>query len=583
MVNQVHQVREGEAVQRQRIEQLHAAVRRLSDEQPDLITSLVPVHDRLEGLHEVSAQLAALDASLRALPAVIDDAHARHAAAQLDALPNAVALATAPLGIARSQDVASLSARVELLAAAGPPAGANGAAAPVDPSALLEPVLEQLRALSRRVDELATGGSELSAALERTRLDLTGSLADTTGSHAARVHELGTAVTDQLARMGEQLSTVNATVQSVAEQSHAETLRALDERLADVAATHGELTARVDEVRDAVQAVAAAQPDVAGAVAPLAAQLDAAMSELGATVTGGHTRLDEIAAAIEDVRAQPDPDAPVTIEPLSAQLDELHCLTRATGEQLQAMASSIAELRVSRPDITTSLQGLADLLESVRTASDAHRQRLDDMSDSRDRMRAQLAGIAGLAEELRGELQRARQETVTVQDAMTASTDRVLARVDVGANRVLDTVASREQHVGDGIRRLDAALADLRTDVDALGRELRSHRGTDEVSSGAGAALVASAAAAMARLEGRLDQEFDSIGAQIDALGALVHEAIDGMHGATPTLATGTEAVTEKVRAAASSMFEALRATSRQRAARRYRAGRPPPGIGQGD
>lgn len=583
MVNQVHQVREGEAVQRQRIEQLHAAVRRLSDEQPDLITSLVPVHDRLEGLHQVSAQLAALDASLRQLPAVIDDANARAAAAQLDAIPNAVALATEPLGIARAHDVATLAARVDQLASAAPPPGTTVAAVtPADQAALLEPVVDELRALSVRIDELAAGGSELSAAIERTRRDVTGGLADTTGSHAARLHELGTDVNEQLGRLADQLATVASAVQAAAEQSKQETLRALDERFADVAATHGELATRVDEVRDAVHAVAASQPDVHGAVAPLAEQLDAAMSELGATVTGGHSRLDEIAAALADVRAQPGADVPVSIEPLTAQLDELHSLMGATGEQLHAMASSIAELRVSRPDITTSLHGLAELLEGVRAASESHRQRLEDIADSRDRVRAQLAGITGLAEELRGELQRSRQDAVTVQDAMSASTDRVLARVDVGANRVLDTVASREQQVGDGMRRLDAALADLRHDVDALGREVRSHRGTDEVSSGAGAALVASAAAAMARLEGRLDQEFDSIGAQIDALGALVHEAIDSLHGTAPTLSAGTEAVTDRVRAAASSMFEALRATSRQRAARRYRAGRPPQGIGRG-
>jgi hypothetical protein len=105
-------------------------------------------------------------------------------------------------------------------------------------------------------------------------------------------------------------------------------------------------------------------------------------------------------------------------------------------------------------------------------------------------------------------------------------------------------------------------------------------RRPDEMGGGAGAALVASAATAMARLEARMDGEFDSIGQQMEALGTLLGQVIDSVHRVEEQV-IGTHPMAERVRHSAASVLDALRANVRQRQAHRQGGG-PPPEIGSG-
>jgi hypothetical protein len=78
----------------------------------------------------------------------------------------------------------------------------------------------------------------------------------------------------------------------------------------------------------------------------------------------------------------------------------------------------------------------------------------------------------------------------------------------------------------------------------------------------------------MARLEGRIDSEFDAVSRQMEALGTLVSQAIDSIHRMESQV-VGTQPVSERVRSAASNVLESLRNTSRNRGTLRY--GNPPP------
>jgi hypothetical protein len=136
--------------------------------------------------------------------------------------------------------------------------------------------------------------------------------------------------------------------------------------------------------------------------------------------------------------------------------------------------------------------------------------------------------------------------------------------------------------VSTAVRDVRADLQSTRTELQSISRtvgELRSElRRTDDMAGGAGAALVASAATAMARLEARMDGEFDSVGRQMEALGTLLGQVIDSVHRVEAQV-IGVHPMSERVRSSAASVLDSLRTNVRQRAA--HRQG-PPPELGSG-
>ena len=183
-------------------------------------------------------------------------------------------------------------------------------------------------------------------------------------------------------------------------------------------------------------------------------------------------------------------------------------------------------------------------------------------------------------------------EGVARLDATLANRDAsvrdVLARLDDAVSQT-----SREADFADLARQFDGAIAELRRDLQtvyqattsadvrgdlqsmsaAIG-DLRSEvqRAEADAGAGASAALVASAASAMARLEGRMDGEFDTVSRQMEALGTLLGQVIDAVHRVESQV-VGVQPVSEKMRTAAASVLETLRANARQR---RRNAGAPP-------
>jgi phage-related tail protein len=144
---------------------------------------------------------------------------------------------------------------------------------------------------------------------------------------------------------------------------------------------------------------------------------------------------------------------------------------------------------------------------------------------------------------------------------------------------VLDMVRSvAERDPNEAVQSVNLSLREVRTDLsamrDAIG-DLRSdvRRAEADMTGGAGAAL-ASAASAMARLEGRIDGEFDTVSRQMEAVGTLLGQVIEAVHRVESQV-VGVQPVSEKMRTAAATVLESLRANVRQRNARRN-AGAPP-------
>jgi hypothetical protein len=149
-----------------------------------------------------------------------------------------------------------------------------------------------------------------------------------------------------------------------------------------------------------------------------------------------------------------------------------------------------------------------------------------------------------------------------------ARLDDVLSGLAVAADQVGAVGQAQQAHAATINQRLDSLVDDVRSARTGLEGLQQAQTGSrteprGEDLGGAGAALVASAASAMARLEARIESEFDTVARQTEALGSLVAQSIEAIERIEQQI-VGVQPVTEKMRAAAARTLEALR-TSRTR------------------
>jgi hypothetical protein len=318
-----------------------------------------------------------------------------------------------------------------------------------------------------------------------------------------------------------------------------EAVRSIDAALAGMAAPRDDAG---EQVGDLAQQVAALNADVRSSIRSVVG--------LSADLTALRSDVQTLTVAIPDAS-----DNEAAVRGALAGIDEsLADRDRRMREFLQQLDASVGSRDA---DVRTALTALLDALASTPEAGDT------------SAVAAQLE--TGLAD-LRRDLQSARQDT---------SNADVLAAVRSLGERDLEQTVEPLNH---SLRDVRADLQSTRSELQAITRtvdELRSEmRRPDEMGGGAGAALVASAATAMARLEARMDGEFDSLGPQMEALGTLLGQVIDSVHRVEEQV-IGTHPMAERVRHSAASVLDALRANVRQRQAHRQGGG-PPPEIGSG-
>jgi hypothetical protein len=208
-------------------------------------------------------------------------------------------------------------------------------------------------------------------------------------------------------------------------------------------------------------------------------------------VEGDETRvlLDRAIAAVDGLRARVDESDPGdALERMLRAVDELR-------EEVEARdATEAIELTLEAID---ELDGRLAGIEGALTAAVAELARPAPAAvpEIDDRV------IEAIADRVAGAL------IERFERALAGSTDRVLGRLDATTDRVLDRLSA-------GNTRTHDAIGELRAAVDATRAALPSS--PDAL--GPGSAVVASAAAAMARLEGRLDSEFGAVGRGVDLL-----------------------------------------------------------------
>ncbi|MGI8663941.1 MAG: hypothetical protein ACR2LQ_12150 [Acidimicrobiales bacterium] len=339
---------------------------------------------------------------------------------------------------------------------------------------------------------------------------------------ATVTHELGS-FGDRLEELAAGLERVDKRVADAVDAA-TEPSAVADPR-AEVASLLSPLEARLDVLAGSLRALHERPQLGEGALGAIVERLDrlgesragTRQVEAGATGQALAPVIDRLAVVLDGLTS-----VSTNIEHLATAVGSLH-LEGASGSprteiaaKLDQLSSTVSELRSNRPDITSSLQALAGLVESARVTSSEGQQRLDVLS------------------------------------ARIAATETRFVDVLAGIAVVVDQLGASA-----------GATRPLRSPSRASG----VHQAGAGESPGAGAGLVASVAGALARLEDRIDTEFDSVGRQIDALGTLVHHTIEAVDRIESQIVGAQPGV--GARTAASNTVDLLRETSRQRAARR--------------
>jgi chromosome segregation ATPase len=393
------------------------------------------------------------------------------------------------------------------------------------------------------------------------------------------------------------------------------------------------LTAALNEVKSAAPAddVAASLSTRLSAIDAATQSTNAALSEIQTTTTIAANQVQHVEALLSALQGAPDaPDqvlAPV-IDRLATVLDGMSSVHSTLGElasavgalradrtaehpsadrvdeQLQTLSAAISDLRANRPEVTSSLQVLAGIMESVQQDAARTTRQLDEiaatvgLASNPTDVWAALQPITAVVEALQRDAARTNaqlEKLTTVVDLSTkppppapprpapppvdlseanARFDEVLSSLALTADRVGAVNQAQQAQAAAINERLDGVVAELRRtraeleDLQNAQAHAQSYtysrpepRGEDL--GGAGAALVASAASAMARLEARMENEFDTVERQTEALGSLVAQSIEAIERVEQQI-VGVQPVTEKMRAAVARTLESLR-TSRTR------------------
>jgi chromosome segregation ATPase len=403
--------------------------------------------------------------------------------------------------------------------------------------------------------------AQLDAALARTSEELRARIDAnaTTSTVDANLAELGqrvTTLTDGLAATLDSLDNMGARLNEVQVAVAAAATRPQGPTGVDPAQLEAALARTTDELRARIDTHASQVPDLASAANARTAAVDAHLAELGQRVT---TLTDGLAATLD------------SLDNLGARLNEVQVAVAAAASQPPVPAGLDAgQLEAALARTTDELRSR---LDAVQQNADAAATRVDLQTD---RVLEQLAASSPVRRE---DLERVDAGLVDIRGRINQ-----LGEVADSVN-ALRNAAAHQPDLSVYVNPLGAVLQEVRADMQGTRAELvalsrtvsdirsEARRGDQEMG-GAGAALVASAAAAMARLEGRIDNEFDAVSRQMEALGTLVSQAIESVHRMESQV-VGVQPVSERVRTAAASVLDSLRNTSRHRSPLRY--GNPPP------
>jgi hypothetical protein len=300
------------------------------------------------------------------------------------------------------------------------------------------------------------------------------------------------------------------------------------------------------------------------------AALDAATAGTREEVLRTHEAIDRVATAVAQLEQKTDDRLAAVRDAAMAPVSDLQAMLAARGERLdrglEELAGAVQALRDDASD-----DGRAALLDAVEEVG-ASLRTLDAAvthSDVRP-VTERVDELAAAVQSLTWQLPELTAEVASLRAALAAPIDEPLDRGadDWAGDDVVEQITGRMETALAGLLRLiDERLASVRMAVSAAapGAALPPPGSVGGFEAGA---VMGAAQAAWNRLEQRLDNEFDDLSRQLQAMAAMIEQAT-----ASAEAAANRPVVTgEQLRHAASSVKDSVLKVSR---ARRDRRGGP--------
>lgn len=472
--------------------QVHTALAALR-EQPDVAAPLQRIVAEVADVRVTVPQLSGrIDELRRAIDAVV----AASPPGQIDELRRVVLeLAAAPPDL--TPVVTPIATRIDQLATAVDELAASSGAAIIEPlSARLDSIDGRTAALGGAVSSLQSVMAQSTATAER----LAGAIEALRASPDASEQVLAPVI-DRLALVLDSVSGIHHDLEQVAGAVGALRAEAKEPRATGDGEWGPRLSEQVAALGASLAEVRGSRPDVTSSLQALASVLEAVQRESTATAS----RLDDVANGLQRIVDRPPPPALSTSagQPLAVALDELGDQLHSLDGRIVALASAVQALAAA-PVAPVAVPDIAPVEERLG----AFEQRLEELGRT-------------VGERVAAAAQRAEAASASLASAASTAADATADRAAAAVARAAQEAA--QQAAAEVATRMTTELAQ-RLDVARTSQPRR-----DDLD-GASAALVASAAAAMARLEGRIDSEFDAVNRNVESLAQLLQETVEALH-----------------------------------------------------
>jgi hypothetical protein len=330
-------------------------------------------------------------------------------------------------------------------------------------------------------------------------------------------------VTEALAELGQKLDTVAGAVAAVA-STHIEVLAQVAEAEVRRSQDAHEVAQRLEAVERQILAMPTPVPPPPGAPGTEpAAQVD--LEPLRADIALSLEVLARVTEAVERLDSRTEDRLAAVRDAALAPVSDLQALLAARNErhdaQLASLVTAVDALAAQGPaPIREQLAELAAGVEALALGMGGDRQETAAVGPPGDQL-----DVTGALEEL--------------ADELTRHTDTALAAA---------------------LRLIDERLTALRNALPAEGSAAASNLGGFEAG-----AVMGAAQAAWNRLEQRLDSEFDDLGRQLQAIAALIEQAV----ATTEAVANRPVVTGDQLRRAASAVKDTVVGAGRSRRDRR--------------
>jgi len=295
-----------------------------------------------------------------------------------------------------------------------------------------------------------------------------------------RQQEFGAYFEALLARMGERIDAINASIAAQAEQdarlgmrmdqltaridSLTERMDQLTARVDSLTVRMDQLTARVDSLTERMEQLTARVDDLTQQVQQLTVRMD----QLTARVDSLTERMEQLTARVDDLTQQ--------VQQLTVRMDQLTARVDSLTERMEQLTARVDDLTQQVQQLTVRMDQLTARVDSLTERMDQLTARVDSLTE---RMEQLTARVDDLTQQVQQLTVRMDQLTARVDERM----EQLTARVDDLTQQVqqltvrMDQLTARVDSLTERMDQLTARVDQLTVDTQRLTGEFGKLKG----------------------------------------------------------------------------------------------------------